>query len=222
MTIANASKLSAMWKKVTPITASFSNIPDGDYIGDLKEMVLGQAKKGRLQIVFTWEVADGEQAGQTQKQFYGISDDKGNPDETGMGYLKNVCEIIGLDLPDDLELWQEALNGFLSDNANALYDIVAKKNGDYVNVHLNSVSEFTKGQEETAEEEIVEEELEVVEVAEEEIEEEVEEEVQQVLPPVKRTVAVARPIAKPVARAVVAPTKMSAQPVKKRVTLPRR
>jgi hypothetical protein len=224
MTIANASKLSAMWKKVTPIAASFSNVPDGDYIGDLKEMTLGNAKKGRLQVVFNWEVADGEQAGKTQKQFYGLSDDKGNPDETGMGYFKNVCEIIGLDLPDDFEEWQGTMDQFLVDNATLLYDIVAKANGNYTNIFVNSVSDFTKGEEgAAAEEEAVEEE--VVEVAEEEVVEEQPEEVQQVVAPAKKVVAVAKPVAKaavkPVAKAV-APTKMSAQPAKKVATLVRK
>jgi hypothetical protein len=232
MAIANASKLSQMWKKVTPIAASFSNVPDGDYIGDLKEMTLGNAKKGRLQVVFNWEVADGEQAGKTQKQFYGLSDDKGNPDETGMGYFKNVCEIIGLDLPEDLELWQETMDQFLVDHATVLYDIGAKANGAYTNIYINAVSDFTKGEEGAVEEEVAtEEELEVVEVSEEEVVEEVEEEVQQVVTPVKRTVAVAKPVAKvaakpvaakPVAKVAVAPAKMSAQPAKKVATLVRR
>jgi hypothetical protein len=233
MAIANASKLSAMWKKVTPIAASFSNVPDGDYIGDLKEMTLGNAKKGRLQVVFGWEVADGEQVGKTQKQFYGISDDKGNPDETGMGYFKNVCEVIGLDLPENLELWQETMDQFLVDNATVLYDIAAKANGNYTNVFINQVSDFTKGEEGAAEEEAATEEVEeeVVEVGEEEVVEEVEEEVQQIVTPVKRTVAVAKPVAKvaakpvaakPAAKAAVVPTKMSAQPLKKVATLVRK
>jgi hypothetical protein len=206
------SKLSVSWKKVTPIAASFANIPEGDYIGDIKEIKLGQSKKGRWQVIFDWEIADGEFAGKTQKQFYGISDDNGNPDETGMGYFKNVCEVIGLDLPDDLNLWQETMDDFVANNT-SLFEINAKANGQYTNIYVNGVSDYTKGQEteEGVAEEAVEEEI--AEVEEEEVIEEVPEEVQQVKAPVKKTVA------KPIAKAVTKPVAKSALPTKKIVSL---
>jgi len=224
MTVSNVlSNLSKTWKSVEPIAASFSNIPDGDYIGDLKELKLGTAKKGRTQIEATWEIADGELAGKTQKQFYGLSDNVGKADATGMGYWKNVCEVIGLDLPEDLNLWQEALDEFVG-NSTALYDINAKANGAYTNVYVNSVSEYTKGVEGTegeAEgevvEEVIEEEMEVVE--------EVPEEIQQVVVPTRKAPTkpvVVRPVAK--AAVVAQPAKktvVAAQPVRKIVTLKR-
>ena len=217
MTVNNVlSNLSKTWKSVEPIVASFSNLPDNDYIGDLKELKLGNAKKGRVQVVAEWEVADGELAGKTQKQFYGLSDDAGKADAVGMGYWKNVCEVIGLDLSEDLNLWQEEMDAFIG-NSSALYDITAKANGAYTNVYVNGVSEFTKGAEgevvEEATEEAVEEE--VVEVGEEEIVEEVAEEVQEVVAPIRKMVA--KPVAKVVAK-VVAKTAI-AQPVKKVVTV---
>jgi len=199
---AKLSKLSASWKKVTPISASFSNIPDGDYIGDIKEMKLGESKKGRTQITLEWEVADGDLAGKTQKQFYGLTDDKGNADDTGMGYFKNLCEVIGLDLPEDLNLWQDAMDEFVANNV-SLFEITAKEKNGYVNVYVNGVSEYSKGTEGSAEEE-----LEVADVTEEEVieEEEEAEEEQEVLAPVRKIVA--KVTAKPVAKAaVVAPTK---------------
>lgn len=225
MTVNNVlSNLSKTWKSVEPIAASFSNIPDGDYIGDLKEMKLGTAKKGRTQVVVDWEVADGELAGKTQKQFYGLSDDKGIADATGMGYWKNVCEVMGLDLPEDLNLWQEAMDEFVG-NSTALYDITAKANGQYTNVYVNGISEYTKGAEgeeqagEVAEEvaeEVVEEEMEVVE--------EVVEEVQEVVAPTRKAPTkpvVVRPVAKVVAQPVKK-TVVAAQPVRKIVTLNRK
>jgi len=197
---AKLSKLSASWKKVTPISASFSNIPDGDYIGDIKEMKLGESKKGRTQITLEWEVADGDLAGKTQKQFYGLTDDKGNADDTGMGYFKNLCEVIGLDLPEDLNLWQDAMDEFVANNV-SLFEITAKEKNGYVNVYVNGVSEYSKGTEGSAEEE-----LEVADVTEEEVIEEEAEEVQEVVAPVRKIVA--KVTAKPVAKAaVVAPTK---------------
>lgn len=132
-------------------------------------------------------------------------------------------------MPDELNLWQEAMDEFVT-NSTSLFDIVAKANGEYVNVFVNGVSEYTKGTEgeeeaveETVEEEVVEEEEEAVEeVTEEEVEEEVEEEMQEVKLPVKKVVAkvVAKPVAKPVAK--TAPTKVVGQPAKKIVTLKRK
>ena len=211
------SKLSVSWKKVEPITASFSNIPDGDYIGDIKEMKLGESKKGRIQVTLDWEIADGDFAGKVQKQFYGLSDDKGNPDEKGMGYFKNVCEVVGVDLPEDLNLWQETFDTFVASNT-SLFEITAKEKGGYVNVYVNGVSEeYSKGTEgaETATEE---EELVVEDVTEEEVVEEVEEEVQEVVAPVRKIVAKVAP--KPVAK--VAAKVTVATPTKKIVSLTRR
>jgi hypothetical protein len=205
------SALGATWKTVQGTTASFTNVPDGDYVGDLKEIKLAQSQKGRWQVEFTWEVADGEQAGRTQKQFYGISTNEGAPDPVGMGYFKGVTEVIGLDLPEDANVWQDEFDSFIQNNNTVLYDIAIKSNGNYANVYVNGVSEFTKGTEGEATEE-----LEVAEVTEEVVEEEVVEE-QQVVVPTKKVVAkpVAKVAAKPVAKAV-------AQPVKKIVQLGRR
>lgn len=224
MTVSNVlSNLSKTWKSVEPIVASFSNLPDGDYIGDLKEMKLGNAKKGRVQVVVEWEVADGELAGKTQKQFYGLSDDSGKADAVGMGYFKNVCEVIGLDVPEDLNLWQEAMDEFVG-SSTTLYDITAKANGQYTNVFINGVSEYTKEDraevegetvevEEEGTEEGVEEELEVVE----------EEEVQEVVAPTRK--ALAKPVVvRPVAKVAAQPVKKVvavAQPVRKIVSLKR-
>lgn len=222
MAISNKlSNLSKSFKKVAPITASFTNIPDGEYIGDLKEMKLGESKKGRTQVELTWEVADGDLAGKTQKQFYGLSDNAGNADEVGMGYFKNVCEVLGIDLSEDLNVWQEEMNEFVAVNQ-TLYDIAVKSNGNYANVYCNGDSGCVKGtgEEETTEEtaeETTEEEMEVSEVEEEAVEEEVGEDVQEVVVPKKKIVAkVVAKVAVPVKKAAVA------QPVKKTVMLKRR
>lgn len=210
------SKLSASFKKVLPVTSSFSNIADGDYIGDLKEVKLGDSKAGRTQVVIEWEVADGELAGKKQKQFYGLTDNVGNPDDVGMGHFKGVSEIIGFDLPEDLNDWQAYFDAFVAENT-ALFEITVKAKGDYANVYVNGVSEYSKGGEAT--EETTEEE--VVEVTEEEVIEEVAEEVQEVVVPAKKVVAVAKVTARPIAKpAVVTKTvAKTAVPVKKIVSL---
>jgi hypothetical protein len=212
------SKLSASWKKVAPITSTFSNIPDGDYVGDLKEMKLGESKAGRTQVVLEWEVADGELAGKKQKQFYGLTDNVGNADDVGMGHFKNVTEILGVELSEDPNAWQEEFDAFVAANT-ALFEITVKAKGDYSNVYVNGVSEYSKGTEETATEEVTTEEEVVEEVTEEEVIEEVAEEVQEVVAPVRKIVAkvTAKPIAKPAIAAKA--TVKTAVPVKKIVSL---
>jgi Protein of unknown function (DUF669) len=228
MALNNVSNLSKMWKKAVPIQPSFSNVPDGDYVGDLKEMKLGQAKKGRFQVEWTLEVVDGDMTGKTVKRFDGISDDNGQPNETGMGYLKNVFEIIGFDAPDEVESWQEAFDAFVADpNRVDLYDFTVKTNNNFANVYINGVSEYSKGVE--GEEQVATEEE---AATEEEVGEEVGEEMevveeQQVVAPTKRVVAkpvAAKPVAQPAKRVAVAvPAKkavvQAAQPVRRIVSL---
>lgn len=219
------SSLSKMWKQTASVQPSFSNVPEGDYVGDLKEMKLEEAKKsGRLQVVTTIEIVDGDYTGKTVKRFDGL--DK----EQSIGYFKGLCEIIGLDIPDDLNNLQEAMDDFIANNAD-LFNITIKNNDKYSNVYINGVSEYTKGGEEgeeTVEEEVGEEEVgeeEVIdeeEFVEEEVGEEVEEEEQEVRQPLRKAVAKApvKVAAKaPVKVAAKAPVKVSAQPAKKMTTL---
>lgn len=221
------SRLSAMWEKVEAIVPSFSNIPDSDYVGDIKEMVLGDAKKsGRLQVVTTLEVADGDYAGKTVKRFDGVEE------ETGMGYFKNLCEVIGLDLPPDLNAWQETMDAFVGDpNRIDLYDFTTKttkgKEGqEYSNVYINGISEYTKG-EGVAQEEVVQEEAQQEEVVQEEAPQEIVAPTRRAAPakvaaqPVKATgVQPVRRVAAP-APVAPAPTK-TAQPVRRTVPLVRK
>ena len=206
------SKLSAMWKKVVPIAPSFSNMPDGDYVGDLKEMKLADAKKsGRLQVEMTFEVVDGEYEGKTCKRFDGVEE------ETGMGYFKNICEVIGFDIPDDMNMWQEAMDIFVADPTKVdLYDITIKTNDKYANVYVNGVSDYTKGVAAPEGEEVVEEVVEEEAQAEGELVEEVEqveEVVQEVIAPTRRVLA--KPTVKPVVKSIAKPVVKVAVPLKK-------
>jgi len=204
------SKLSALWKKVVPIQPSFSNVPDGDYTGDLKEMKLADAKKsGRLQVEMTFEIADGDYEGKTCKRFDGVEE------ETGMGYFKNLCEVIGFDIPDDMTVWQEAMDVFVGDpNKVDLYDITIKTNDKYANVYVNGISEYTKvlgGEEVVAEEQTTEEQTEVEEEVVQ-MEEEVVVE-QEVVVPTRKT------LVKPVARVAAAPVVRQPAPIIKKAAV---
>ena len=169
MSVSNKlSSLSKMWKKVQPIQPSFSNVPEGEYVAELKEMKLEESKKGRVQVTSTYEIADGEYEGKTVKRFDGLDT------ETNLGYFKGYCEIIGYDIPEDIELLQEGMDEFVANNPD-LFNITIKIKDQYSNVYVNGVSEFVKGGEESEEEEATEE-VEEAEAEEETTEEEVAEE----------------------------------------------
>jgi hypothetical protein len=152
-------------------------VPDGDYVGDLKEMKVEESRKsGRLQVVSTYMIVDGDNEGSTVKRFDGIDE------EISMGYFKGYCEVIGLELPDDLEVLQEICNVFVSGNED-LFNLTVKTKDKYANVYVNGISEFVKSEGEEETEEVEEEEEEV----EEEVEEEEEEEEEVTLPVKKIT-----------------------------------
>lgn len=220
------SELTKMWKTVTPIAGGYVNVPDGDYIGDLKEMVIEDAKaSGRLQVASTFEIVDGEQEGKTVKSFDGLDN------ATSAGHFRHKCEVIGLDLPEDAKLWQESFDAFIADPARVdLYNITVKTNKgkdgkDYSNLYVNGISEFTKGEGEAVAEDAVDsgevlmtqEELDAQEQAQADADAQAQAEAdalaaQQIQQP--RRVVAARPVAqvaKPVAR-VATPVRV-AQPV---------
>jgi hypothetical protein len=198
-------RLSALWETVVPIVPSFSNIPDGDYVGDIKEMLLGEAKNsGRLQVVTTLEVVEGEFIGKTVKRFDGLDDEQGQ----GMGYFKHLCEVIGLDLPADLNVWQEHLDAFVGDQTRIdLYNFTAKttkgKEGqEYSNIYVNGISEYTKGEGEQQ----VEEQAGVVEEVVEEVVETQAAVEQEIVVPTRRAAPRAK-AAVPAPAAVAAPVR---------------
>ena len=220
--IKKLSALTAMWKTVTPIAGGYVNVPDGDYVGDLKEMVMEDSKSsGRLQVASSFEIVDGEQEGKIVKSFDGLDS------ETSAGHFRHKCEVIGLDLPEDAKLWQETFDAFIADPARVdLYNITLKTNKgkdgkDYSNLYVNGISEFTKGDEaaegavDNGEVEMTQEELDAQEQAQADADAQAQADAdalaaQQIQQP--RRVVAQRPVAqvaKPVAR-VAAPVRAAA------------
>lgn len=190
---AKLSQLTKMWKTVKPASPSFSVVPDGEYVASLESMDIQESKNsGRLQVVSTYKIADGEHEGSIVKRFDGLDN------ETSIGYFKGYCEIIGMDVPSDISTLQTAMNKFVSDNDD-LFNIVVKTKDKYANVYVNGVSDFVKEDEESsddqeASDESDSEESDDFEVVEEEEDEEEDEEEEEIKP--SRVVKPSKPVSK--------------------------
>jgi hypothetical protein len=162
------SQLSKMWKTAQPVAAGYQTIPDGEYSAKITEMSVQKSKNGRLQVVTTFEVVDGEHEGSSIKRFDGLDN------ERSIGYFKGMAEIIGLDLPNDITLLPEVLKTFV-DECGDFFEITVKTKNEYQNVYVNGVSdavseegsEEVEGDEEEVEEEEIEDDEEEVEEEEE-------------------------------------------------------
>ena len=226
ISVQKLSELTKMWKTVTPIAGGYVNVPDGDYVGDLKEMVIQDAKaSGRLQVASSFEIVDGEQEGKIVKCFDGLDN------ATSAGHFRHKCEVIGLDLPEDAKLWQEVFDTFIADSARVdLYNITMKTNKgkdgkDYSNLYVNGISEFTKGDEaaegavDNGEVEMTQEELDAQEQAQADADAQAQADAEAVAAqqiPQPRRVVAARPVAqvaKPVARVAAPVVRVAAKPV---------
>lgn len=194
---AKLAQLSKMWKKVQPIAPSTNQVPDGEYVAKLKEIKLGESKNGRFQAVSAYVIADGEFEGQTVKKFDGLDTD------ANVGHFKHYTQVLGVDLSENAETWQEELDTHIETDE-TLWNVALKTNGQYQNVYNNGPSELTVGAEEGVETvETSEEEAE--EVEEVVVEEEEEEEEQQIVLPAKNKMITAKPVAKLAMKQVAKP-----------------
>lgn len=168
------SQLTKLWKNTQPVAVGYQTIPDGDYTAKITEMSVQKSKNGRLQVVTTFEVTDGEHEGSTVKRFDGLTD------ERSVGYFKGMAEVIGLDLPNDISLLPEVLETFVKECGD-FFEITVKTKNEYQNVYVNGVSDAVSEDEEEVEE------SEDEEVEDEEVEEEVEEEEEEEQTPKKKS-----------------------------------
>jgi hypothetical protein len=214
-----------MWQNSAPVQGGgYVKIPTGDYVADLKEMKLAQSKKGKWQVISTYEIIVDQQGGgnegQTVKRFDGLED------ETNIGYFKGYCEIIGFDVPQDLNTLQAEMDAFIEKSAQSgeYFDIhvdtsPGEGGREYTNVYVNGVNgEFVAG-EGTVEEG-------AAEVVEEQVADEVQQQAEQVQPmrrfapkaaPVMSNGGSVRQVAKPAPVAAAQPLvrKPAAQLVRK-------
>lgn len=89
------SKASAWEKARENRPGSYDNPPDGKYTTRLTGATINESKNsGRVQIVFTYLVVDGDEAGRDLKSFHGIED------EQQMEWAASHCYRLGLDISD--------------------------------------------------------------------------------------------------------------------------
>lgn len=126
--------LSTAWENAEPTTAGF-NVPDNDYVAKLSEMEIGFSKNGRLQVVSTFEIADGKMKGKEIKKFDGIDSD------VGISFFKGYCEVIGLEYPEDIDELPDAIESFV-DDCNDLMNLSVKTKDDFQNITVKGLSEY--------------------------------------------------------------------------------
>lgn len=141
--------LESVWSESEPKV--FASIPDGDYLGKLISMELGFSKNQRLQVVSEFEIVDGKYKGKTLKKFDGLKD------EVNMSFFKGYCEVLGVEIPENISDLPDTLSNFV-DDFNSLINITVKTKDEYTNVYVKGISDYVDDSEEIPEEEIPEEE----------------------------------------------------------------
>lgn len=132
--IAKALKsLESVWEE-SEIKTSGSGISDGDYIAKLSNIEINTSKKGRLQVVTRFKIADGKQKGSEVARFDGIDND------ISMSYFKGYCEVLGIEIPSDITDLPDTLDSFLEENRGELYALTLKTKDEYQNVYVKGAS----------------------------------------------------------------------------------
>lgn len=112
--------LSKTWAKTEAKTGG-GGIADGEYTMKLLSMEVGHSKNNRLQVTEKWKVSSGKLKGKEVLSFQGLSD------EQSIAYFKGRCEVLGIELPDDMEELPDALESFVDENE-ALFTVKVKTN----------------------------------------------------------------------------------------------
>jgi len=139
--------LEGAWKQAEP--RSFDSVKDGDYLAKLANMYVGVSKNERLQVISVFKIQDGAYKGAEVWRFDGIDND------VSMSWFKGYCEILGVDVPENISDLPDALEEFVA-NDGSLYNITVKTKDEFQNVLVRGVNEFEtrlEPEDETAQEE---------------------------------------------------------------------
>ncbi len=129
-------KMGKLWSKTEAKSGGgYTRLADGKYVTTLTGMKVGESKKGRLQVGITFKVTKPkENKGKEVMKFYGLDN------ENNIAYFKGFAEVIGLELPDDVEDLPEAVASFVEDFEDSV-TIQLKTNGDFQNLSLVAVGD---------------------------------------------------------------------------------
>ena len=127
--------LQRKWGSATPRVAG-TNLPDGEYVAKIESMVVNRAKKGngRLQVVTKFEVQGGSEDGRTTSRYDGIEE------EESMGYFKGYCEVLGVEIPDDLQELPDVLEDFV-DNCQDTFQLTLATRNQFQNINIVGVGD---------------------------------------------------------------------------------
>ena len=120
-------KLSKTWNKAEARTGG-SQVKDGEYQAELVSMTIGESKKGRLQVAEKFKITSGKLKGKEITQYHGIDNDN------NMSFFKGHCEVLGVEVPEDIEDLPEALESFVEDNGEEFSIRVKTNDGGYQNI----------------------------------------------------------------------------------------
>ena len=136
-------KLQDKWSEALAITRA--SIPDDDYLFKLISIKVGFSKNRRFQAVSKFEVADGTYSGKEILKFDGLVD------EVSLGFFKGYCEILGIEITENMSELPDILNEFV-EQFSGLITATVKTKGEYTNIYVKGVVE-TESSEEAEEKE---------------------------------------------------------------------
>ncbi len=140
-------KMSKLWAKTeAKQAAGFSRLPDAEYVCRLVEMSVGRSKKGRLQVASKYKVVKPKEAkGKETMTFHGIEN------ENNIAFFKGYAEVLGLELPDDIEDLPEAVTSFMEEFDDNV-TVRLKTKGDFQNLSIVAVGDTKIDKDEDEEE----------------------------------------------------------------------
>ena len=110
----------------------FAEVPDGRYLDHLTAATIGESKSsGRLQIQWTWTIADGEHEGDTKLDFDGLET------EDNLVFLGRKLARFSYELPEDITEIADILDELIEKRPMAR--IRLKTRGEFQNVYVDKI-----------------------------------------------------------------------------------
>ena len=129
--------LSKTWQKTEAKQGGGGNkLEDGEYVFKILSMEVGKSKKGRLQVAIKYKIRKPKESkGKETMTFHGLEN------ENNIAYFKGLAEVIGLELPDDMEDLPEALEAFVEENEDDLTVKMTTSAKGYQNMTILAVGD---------------------------------------------------------------------------------